>query len=161
MKAVVQRVLDASCTVDGTVTGSISKGLLIYLGIDRGDEETAIAPFMEKIAKLRCFEDDNGRMNLSIRDAGGDALIISQFTLSADVYHGNRPSFDKAEDPGKAQAMYRKAVDAFRSLGIRTETGVFGAHMEISYINDGPVTFVYDSACFPKGKLTGQAGQGV
>ena len=151
MKAVIQRVLNATCTVDGKVTGSIGQGLLVYFGVDRGDSEAMLPRFLDKIAKLRCFHDEKGKMNLSVSDAGGSVLFISQFTLSADVYHGNRPSFDSAEEPGKAKAMYEAAVSYLREKGLRTETGVFGAHMEISYINDGPVTFVLDSDGFPKG----------
>ena len=146
MKAVVQRVLDASCTVEGSVTGSIRHGLLVYLGVDRGDDEEIMEKMMGKILRLRCFEDERGKMNLSLKDTGGEVLIISQFTLSADVYHGNRPSFDSAESPDKAESLYRKAVEFIRNNGIGAAEGMFGAHMEISYTNDGPVTFFYDSS---------------
>lgn len=149
MKAVIQRVNKASCTVDGAITGSIEKGLLVYFGVDKGDDASLLPRFLDKIIKLRCFEDGNGKMNLSVLDSDGGVLFISQFTLSADVYHGNRPSFDSAESPDKAEMIYESAVRYLREKGIRTETGVFGAHMEISYINDGPVTFCFDSACFP------------
>ena len=146
MRAVVQRVLSASCTVGGRITGAIDHGLLIYLGVDRGDDEAVMQRLIGKILRLRCFADDEGRMNLALSDTGGKVLIISQFTLSADVRHGNRPSFDRAEEPGRAKALYDKAVEHIRACGIEAETGEFGEHMEISYINDGPVTFVYDSA---------------
>ena len=149
MKAVIQRVLNAKCTVDGTVTGEIDKGLLVYFGVDKGDESSFLPRFLDKMLKLRIFEDENGKMNRSVADAGGSVLFISQFTLSADVYHGNRPSFDSAESPDKASVMYEEALSYIENKGIKTARGVFGAHMEISYINDGPVTFVLDSGNFP------------
>ena len=148
MKAVIQRVKNASCTVDGTVTGTIDSGLLVYFGVDKGEDTSVLQRFLEKIVRLRCFEDDNGKMNLSIMDKGASILFISQFTLSADVYHGNRPSFDSAEEPEKAKSVYEKGIAILKNLGINVQCGIFGAHMEISYINDGPVTFVLDSACF-------------
>ena len=150
MKAVIQRAEDASCTVDGAVTGHIGKGLVIYFGVDRGDDESILEKFISKMLKLRIFEDEKGKMNLSIKDIGGEILFISQFTLSADVYHGNRPSFDSAESPDKASVMYEEALSYIENKGIKTARGVFGAHMEISYINDGPVTFFLDSAAFGK-----------
>ena len=149
MKAVIQRVLNAKCTVDGTVIGEIDKGLLVYFGVDKGDESSFLPRFLDKMLKLRIFEDENGKMNRSVADAGGSVLFISQFTLSADVYHGNRPSFDSAESPDKASVMYEEALSYIENKGIKTARGVFGAHMEISYINDGPVTFVLDSGNFP------------
>ena len=148
MKAVIQRVLNASCTVDGAVTGKIDSGLLIYFGVDKGDDESMIPRFIDKILKLRCFEDEKGKMNLSVVNINGGILIISQFTLSSDIYHGNRPSFDAAESPERANELYEKAVEYIKAKGIETGTGIFGAHMEISYINDGPVTFVLDSEKF-------------
>ena len=148
MKAVIQRVKNASCTVEGTVTGAIDSGLLVYFGVDKGEDTSVLQRFLEKIVRLRCFEDDNGKMNLSIMDKGASILFISQFTLSADVYHGNRPSFDSAEEPKKAKCVYEKGIAILKNLGINVQCGIFGAHMEISYINDGPVTFVLDSACF-------------
>ena len=148
MKAVIQRVKNASCTVEGIVTGAIDSGLLVYFGVDKGEDTSLLQRFLEKIVRLRCFEDDNGKMNLSIMDKGASILFISQFTLSADVYHGNRPSFDSAEEPEKAKCVYEKGIAILKNLGINVQCGIFGAHMEISYINDGPVTFVLDSACF-------------
>ena len=150
MKAVIQRVLNASCTVDGSVTGAIDSGLLVYFGVDKGDDDTILPRFLDKILKLRIFEDENGKMNLSLSDTGGGMLFISQFTLSADVYRGNRPSFDSAEKPETAEMMYIKASDYLKSKGVNVQLGKFGAHMEISYINDGPVTFFLDSAAFGK-----------
>ena len=150
MKAVIQRVLNASCTVDGSVTGAIDSGLLVYFGVEKGDDESVLDKFLEKMMKLRIFKDENGKMNLSLSDTGGEMLFISQFTLSADVYRGNRPSFDSAEKPETAEMMYIKASDYLRSKGVNVQLGKFGAHMEISYINDGPVTFFLDSAAFGK-----------
>lgn len=150
MKAVIQRVLNASCTVDGSVTGAIDSGLLVYFGVDKGDDDSILPRFLDKILKLRIFEDENGKMNLSLSDTGGGMLFISQFTLSADVYRGNRPSFDSAEKPETAEMMYIKASDYLKSKGVNVQLGKFGAHMEISYINDGPVTFFLDSAAFGK-----------
>ena len=148
MKAVIQRAKHASCTVDGTVTGSIDDGLVVYFGVDSGDDESILPGFINKMLKLRIFEDEKGKMNLSIKDINGSILFISQFTLSADVYHGNRPSFDSAEKPEKAERMYMKAAELIRNEGINTELGVFGAHMEIEYMNPGPATFILDSSCF-------------
>ena len=149
MKAVIQRAESASCTVEGKITGAIDKGLVIYFGVDRGDDESMLPKFIDKMLRLRIFEDENGKMNLSIKDAGGGILFISQFTLSADVYHGNRPSFDSAESPEKAYSMYQKAAEMIRKEGIKTELGVFGAHMEIRYMNPGPATFILDSEKMP------------
>ncbi len=149
MKAVIQRVLNASCMVDGRITGEIGKGLLIYFSVDKDDDLSILPRFLEKIVRLRCFEDENGKMNRSVMESGASVLFISQFTLSADVYHGNRPSFDVAEKPERAERIYSDAADMLRAMGLNVQCGVFGAHMEISYINDGPVTFILDSACFP------------
>ncbi|MBO8435448.1 MAG: D-tyrosyl-tRNA(Tyr) deacylase [Spirochaetes bacterium] len=148
MKAVIQRVLNASCQVDGEVTGAIEKGLLVYFGVDKGDDASFLPRFLDKMLKLRIFEDENGKMNRSVEDIKGGVLFISQFTLSADVYHGNRPSFDSAEEPGKASALYDEALSYIAKKGIDVAHGIFGAHMEISYINDGPVTFILDSDRF-------------
>ena len=149
MKAVIQRAEDASCTVDGAVTGHIGKGLVIYFGVDRGDDESILEKFISKMLKLRIFEDEKGKMNLSIKDIGGEILFISQFTLSADVYHGNRPSFDSAEEPKRADQLYEDAISYLEGKGVSVQRGRFGAHMEIRYMNDGPVTFVLDSDRFP------------
>ena len=151
MIAVIQTVEEASVSVEGRTVGSIDRGMLVYFGVEKDDDESLLGPFIGKMMKLRIFKDENEKMNLTLAQSGGQILFISQFTLSADVYHGNRPSFDSAEEPGKAKAMYEAAVSYLREKGLRTETGVFGAHMEISYINDGPVTFVLDSDGFPKG----------
>ena len=145
MKAVIQRVKDASCTVDGKITGSISSGLLVYFGVDKGDEEWMLRPFLEKLVKLRIFLDENDKMNLSVLEESKAILFISQFTLSADVYKGNRPSFDSSEEPVKAKELYIKGSAILKELGVDVQMGVFGAHMELRYLNDGPITFVLDS----------------
>ncbi len=145
MKAVIQRVRNASCTVDGTVTGAIERGLLIYFCAENGDSEDMLRPFLARISQLRIFRDENEKMNLSVSDIGGSILFISQFTLAADIRRGRRPSFDKAMPASEANAFYDKAVSILRELGYRTETGVFGGDMKISYLNDGPVTIIADS----------------
>ena len=145
MKAVLQRVLNASCTVSGSVTGSIGHGLLVYFCAEQGDSEDMLEKFFSKIVSLRIFEDGNRKMNLPLADVGGGMLLISQFTLAADVSRGRRPSFDGAMGAEEAERFYEKAFEVLGKLGIHAERGVFGAHMEISYINDGPVTIIVDS----------------
>ncbi len=145
MKAVVQRVLNASCSVDGVVSGSINSGLLVYFGVDKDDDESVIRPFLSKIVSLRIFMDDKDKMNLSVLDVKQSILIISQFTLCANVYRGNRPSFDSAMESSKAKQLYLRAIEVLKEMGVHTETGVFGAHMEVQYTNDGPITFIIDS----------------
>lgn len=145
MKAVVQRVRNASCTVDSVITGSIDSGLLVYFGVEKGDKEEHIRPFLEKILKLRIFVDENDKMNLSILDTDRAILFISQFTLAADIYRGNRPSFDSAEAPEIANCFYEKGIEVLKDMGINVQRGVFGAHMDIQYVNDGPITFLVDS----------------
>lgn len=145
MKAVIQRVKDASCTVDGAVTGRIDHGLLVYFCAEGGDTADMLPRFLSKIVSLRIFEDDGGKMNLSLSDNGGSVLLISQFTLAADISKGRRPSFDGAMGADEAEEFYEKAISLLREMGIHTECGVFGAHMEIRYLNDGPVTIIADS----------------
>lgn len=145
MKAVIQRVKNAKCTVEGRLTGAVDSGLLVYFGVDKGDEERMLTPFLEKLVKLRIFLDENDKMNLSVMDKTKAILFISQFTLSADVYKGNRPSFDSAEKPELAKEMYTKAIKILENFGLDVQTGEFGAHMDIEYLNDGPITFILDS----------------
>ncbi len=145
MKAVIQRVSDASCTVDGKVTGAIEKGLLIYFCAEAGDREDMIEPFISKISSLRIFRDGNDKMNLSLADVGGSVLLISQFTLAADIRRGRRPSFDKAMGAADAEIFYNEAISILRNKGFKVETGIFGADMKIRYQNDGPVTIIADS----------------
>ena len=145
MKAVIQCVSDASCTVDGKVTGAIEKGLLIYFCAEAGDREDMIEPFISKISSLRIFRDGNDKMNLSLADVGGSVLLISQFTLAADIRRGRRPSFDKAMGAADAEIFYNEAISKLINKGFKVETGIFGADMKIRYQNDGPVTIIADS----------------
>lgn len=145
MKAVIQRIKNGSITVENKVVGQIASGLLIYYGVDRDDKEEWCEKFCDKILKMRIFEDENGKMNKSIVDMGQDILLVSQFTLSANVYRGNRPSFDYAAEPKFATKCYEKMIRLFKSKGLKVETGVFGAHMDVAYLNDGPITFLLDS----------------
>ncbi|MDD4006733.1 MAG: D-aminoacyl-tRNA deacylase [Sphaerochaetaceae bacterium] len=145
MKAVVQRVRNASVSVDGTVTGSIEAGLLVYLGVQQGDEQKDLDYLVQKIPRLRIFRDSEEKMNLSVIDAKGSMLIVSQFTLCADLSKGNRPSFNPAADPETAQKMYELFISRIRELGIPVASGIFGAHMHVVYENDGPVTIIYDT----------------
>lgn len=142
MKAVIQTVVDSTCTVDGKVISHIDRGLLVYFGVDKSDTEDMITPFIDKILRLRIYRgEDDRKMTDSIMDRSREVMIISQFTLLADLGRGNRPSFDSAMEPSKAEAYYKKAVEILRSRGAKTGEGVFGAHMMIRYTNDGPETF--------------------
>ena len=145
MKALIQRVSEASVVVDGDTVGSIGRGILLFLGIEKGDGEKDVHYLINKIANLRIFYDAEGKMNLSTRDVGGSILAVSQFTLSADCKKGNRPSFDSAETPQRAGQLYTLFVRMLTDSGIPVSTGSFGAHMEVRLVNDGPVTFLLDS----------------
>lgn len=145
MKAVVQRVRDASVTVDGNVIGSIDHGLLIYLGVVDSDDERICARMAEKISKLRIFRDADDKMNLSVADIGGQILVVSQFTLYANLKKGNRPSFDGAGKPEHANRLYELFMKELTAMGFTVRHGQFGAHMHVCYENDGPVTLVVDS----------------
>ena len=145
MRAVIQRVYDASVTVDGTVVGSIGHGLLVYLGVGKGDSEEELKWLCEKIPKIRCFRDENGKMNLDLKQVGGSILLVSQFTLLANLRKGNRPSYDEAAEPAVAEALYQKAFALLEAQGISVAGGTFGAHMHVTYTNDGPVTFTLDA----------------
>lgn len=152
MKAVLQRVKYASVSVGGEVIGECREGLLILLGVAEGDTEEDARLLCTKILKLRIFCDDNGKMNLSLLDMGGDLLIISQFTLLADYRHGNRPDFLASAKPSEAKRLYEYFISlAKESIG-HVGTGSFGAKMQISLLNDGPVTIVIDSKLLGKGK---------
>jgi D-tyrosyl-tRNA(Tyr) deacylase len=146
VRAVVQRVLEARVDVGGEVVGAIGKGLLVYLGFGAGDTPEDCAWVLSKIASLRVFEDDAGKMNRSVVDVGGALLLVSQFTLYGDVRRGRRPSFDAAMPPGEAERAYAAAIDQARGMGLRVETGRFRADMKVSSVNDGPVTLWIDSA---------------
>lgn len=145
MIAVIQRVSSSSVTVEGKVVGEIGQGLNILLGVKKGDKQEDISKLVNKIVNLRIFADGDGKMNLSLLDVKGEALIISQFTLAGNVKKGRRPSFDSSEKPDIAKAMYEQFVKEFESLGVHTQTGEFGAHMDVDIHNDGPVTFIIDS----------------
>ncbi len=145
MKAVVQRVIDASVTVQGNVSGSIERGLLVYLGVCRDDDEADLSYIVRKIAALRIYTDQEGKMNRCIQDESNSILLVSQFTLCAITTKGNRPSFNPAAPPETARTVYEKAAEGLRSLGIEVQTGIFGAHMKVAYVNDGPVTIILDS----------------
>lgn len=145
MRAVLQRVTRASVTVDGKIVGQIGRGFLILLGIGQGDGEAEVKALVEKIVNLRVFPDDEGKMNRSLLDSGGAALVVSQFTLYADVRKGRRPSFIDAAPPALAEALVARFMAALAAYGTHVEGGVFGAHMEVALLNDGPVTIWLDS----------------
>ena len=145
MRAVVQRVTSACVRVDGRVIGEIGRGLLVFAGVEKGDGAEDLAYVAGKVSDLRIFEDAAGKMNLSIREAGGAVLVVSQFTLCGDCRRGRRPSFDDAESPAAAKVMYEGLIDALRACNVRVETGEFQADMAVELINDGPVTMLLDS----------------
>ncbi len=144
MKLVLQRVAWARVVVEGVVVGEIGAGLLVLLGVERGDDEAGARELAERLATYRVFSDERGKMNLSVRDIGGAVLAVSQFTLCADVSKGRRPSFDPAEAPERANALYLEFVRALEAQGLPTATGRFGAHMRVESCNDGPVTFLFE-----------------
>ena len=146
MKAVIQRVTYASCTIDGEVTGKCGKGFMILLGVVAGDTKNDADKLIKKIPYLRIFKDENDKMNLSCLDIDGEMLVISQFTLAADCSHGRRPSFINAAAPDEANELYEYLVAGLRNAGVKSvETGEFGADMKIELLNDGPVTIILDS----------------
>ncbi len=144
MKIVVQRVKESHVKVNERIVGRIGKGLLLLVGIEKGDSENVLNYMAEKIVNLRILPDENGKMNLSLLDTGGEILAVSQFTLAGSVEKGRRPSFDNAEVPQKAEALFDKFVEVLRSKGVKVEKGEFGALMEVYLINDGPVTFIIE-----------------
>ncbi len=145
MKALLQRVSSANVAVNGQVVGSIGMGLLVFLCAVKGDTPQDIDYIVKKVSQLRIFEDEHGKMNRSVRDIQGAALVVSQFTLAASSRRGNRPSFDNAEAPERAQALYESFIQRLREGGITVRTGEFGARMAVSLVNDGPVTISLDS----------------
>ena len=146
MRALVQRVTEASVSVDGEVLGQIGPGLVVLVGIARSDGDRHIEYIVSKTVNLRIFEDDEGRFNLSALDVGADLLVISQFTLYADTRRGRRPGFTEAAPPNTASDMFQTALGRFKESGLRVETGRFQAHMHVEIHNDGPVTIMLDSA---------------
>ncbi|MDR1965863.1 MAG: D-tyrosyl-tRNA(Tyr) deacylase [Synergistaceae bacterium] len=149
MRIVAQRVTSASVEAEGKVVGSIGRGLCVFVGIARKDTERECSWAAKKTAMLRIFDDGGGKMNRSLLDIGGEALIVSQFTLCADCKKGNRPSYAGAAPPEEANALYESFAQKIGSMGIRTQMGVFGAAMKVGIANDGPVTIVLDSADMP------------
>lgn len=145
MRALVQRVSQASVEVEGVITGSIKAGLLILIGVGHGDDDTVCQRMADKVAGLRIFSDQQGKFNLSLLDIGGAALVVSQFTLYADTRKGKRPSFLGAAAPDDAASLVVKFGQHLEGLGIATGYGVFGAHMQVDLVNDGPVTLMLDS----------------
>jgi len=144
MKAVVQRVSKASVTVEGAVTGSIGLGLVVLIGFSRQDLSGDIAPMVEKILYLRIFEDDQGKMNKSLLDVGGEVLLVSQFTLLGDTRKGRRPNFMDAAPPEAAQKLYQEFIQEIERQNVKVQTGRFQAHMEVQIYNDGPVTLIVE-----------------
>lgn len=150
MKAIIQRCSSASVIADGVPSGKIGKGFMILLGVLKGDGTEDAELLAEKISKLRVFDDDNGKLNLSLKDVVGEVLVISNFTLGADYRKGNRPDYLNSEAPARANELYEYFVSALRERGIHTETGVFGADMQITLGADGPVTIDMDSTVLKK-----------
>ncbi|MCD6156588.1 MAG: D-tyrosyl-tRNA(Tyr) deacylase [Candidatus Atribacteria bacterium] len=152
MRAVVQRVSWSQVVVDGKVVAQIGKGLLVLLGIGKEDDEKDVEFMLRKIPNLRIFEDEEGKMNRSLTEIDGELLLISQFTLYGNCRKGLRPSFEKAASPERASQLYEKLLKALREQCVRVKSGVFGAHMQVSLCNDGPVTIILDSKERRKGE---------
>ncbi len=145
MRAVIQRVKSAQVSVDGQVSGKIGKGLLVFLGVGKGDGESDLSFLTSKIPGLRIFEDASGKFNLSLKEIGGQILVVSQFTLYGDCRRGRRPSFTEAEEPTAAKPLYEQFIFKLRGQDVSVETGEFQAKMEVHLVNDGPVTLLLDS----------------
>ena len=145
MKALIQRVSRAEVQIEKKLFGKIGAGMLVLLGVEKGDTEQDVEYISKKISHLRIFEDTGHKMNLSVTDIQGEVLVISQFTLISQCRKGNRPSFDRAEEPARARELYVKCIDLLKKYGITVKTGDFGAHMSVQLINDGPVTILIDS----------------
>ena len=144
MKVLVQRVLNASVEVGGRKVSAVGKGILAFVGVEKDDTAAHAAWMAQKICALRIFEDENGKMNLSVRDIGGEILAVSQFTLCADTTRGNRPGFERAAFPEDARKLYEEFVTRIREIGIPAQTGIFQADMQVSLLNDGPATFILE-----------------
>lgn len=146
MKAVIQRAASASVSAEGRQLGAINRGFLVFLGVSDEDTQDDLDYMIRKITGMRIFEDEQGKMNLSLKDVGGELLIVSQFTLFANTKKGNRPSFIEAGAPDFSKKMYLEFISRCRALGFKTEEGEFGADMKVSLVNDGPVTIIIDTA---------------
>lgn len=144
MKALIQRVSEASVVVDGETIGAIDQGLLVLLGVEKGDDETKVVRLMDRLSAYRVFSDEQGKMNCSVTDINGGVLMVSQFTLAADTKKGLRPGFSTAAEPAIAESLYEQAVSYIKEKGLTVATGAFGADMKVSLINDGPVTFLLE-----------------
>ncbi len=144
MKAVIQRVTSASVTVEGQTVGQIDQGIMVLLGVEKGDAEAQADWLVEKVCALRMFSDADGKMNLSVQETGGALLIVSQFTLAGNCAKGRRPSFDTAAPPDEGKRLYDYFVAAARRTGLPVETGIFQADMQVALVNDGPVTFILE-----------------
>jgi D-tyrosyl-tRNA(Tyr) deacylase len=145
LKAVIQRVSGADVTVEAKSVGRIGRGVLVLLGVEKGDGEREAGWLAEKISGLRIFEDQGEKMNLSVKEIGGEILVVSQFTLAGSCAKGRRPSFDSAAPPDEANRLYEYFIERLRVTGLKVETGVFQAMMQVSLVNDGPVTFILES----------------
>lgn len=145
MKALLQRVSSAKVELNGQVVGEIGKGVLVFLCAVKGDTDKDLDHIVKKVSRIRIFGDEKGKMNLSVLDIAGEVLVVSQFTLAASTRKGNRPSFDEAEEPGRAKAAYEQFIRRLKELGLPVRTGAFGAAMAVSLTNDGPVTVLIDS----------------
>jgi D-tyrosyl-tRNA(Tyr) deacylase len=142
MKIVLQRVKEANVKVESKIIGKINRGIVILVGIEKGDGEDGAKYLANKIVNLRIFPDKEGKMNLSLLDVGGEILAVSQFTLAASIKKGRRPSFEKAEEPHKAEKLFNFFINELKNKKVKVETGIFGAMMEVFLINDGPVTYI-------------------
>lgn len=149
MRFLIQRVLNASVTVDGDLIGSIGRGFLVLIGLGREDNEKTADYYVDKMLKLRIFEDENGKTNRSLSDVGGELLLVSQFTLYADARKGNRPGFTDAMLPAEAERLYEYIIERCRAAGFTVATGSFGADMKVSLVNDGPFTIMLDESILP------------
>lgn len=149
MRIVLQRVKQAAVEVNKQTVGQINKGVCLLIGIEKGDTEEEALYLAPKITELRIFPDEEGKMNLSLLDIAGEVLAVSQFTLAASLKKGRRPSFDNAEDPERAEKLFRFFVEVIKEKGIKVETGVFGALMDVHLVNDGPVTFILERKKLP------------
>ena len=144
MRALVQRITYSTLKVDGEIIAKTGKGLIVYLGVKKGDSEEEVEYVAKKVAGLRVFEDEDGKMNLSVKDVGGEILAVSQFTLYGDTKKGFRPSFFEAEEPNRANALFELFKEKLNANGVYVKSGIFGADMKIEYLNDGPVSVIVE-----------------